>query len=44
MADVVLRPDPAPALGTIDMTQYWDGEIVIKNVPVEWPTTRPGGK
>ena len=32
--DVILRPDPAPAIKSIDVFDYWDGEIVIKDVPV----------
>lgn len=44
MVDVVLSPDAQTARETVGMTQYWDGEIIIKNVPVLWPTTQPGGK
>jgi len=32
--DVILRPDLDTALNTIDMTEYWTGEAVIKNVKV----------
>ena len=34
VVDVVLRPDRRTALDTVDMHEYWTGEVVIKNVPV----------
>ena len=35
--DVVLRPDAATALDTVDVHNYWDGEITIKDVAVKRP-------
>jgi hypothetical protein len=32
--DVIFKPDLKVAAGTLDVTQIWDGEVVIKNVPV----------
>jgi hypothetical protein len=36
--DLVCRPDPQVAMETVDLHEYWDGEIVIKDVPVKRPT------
>jgi hypothetical protein len=44
VVDVVFRPDPKAAISTIDLTRYWDGELVIPDVKVRRPkgmTTRP---
>jgi hypothetical protein len=38
--DVVLRPDPEVAADTVDLREYWNGEIVIKDVPVERPAKK----
>lgn len=35
--DVILRPSLDAAKATIDLTEIWDGEIVIPNVPVGRP-------
>jgi hypothetical protein len=35
--DVIFRPDLDTALNTVDMTEYWTGEAVIKNVKVTRP-------
>lgn len=35
--DVVLRPDPTVAAETVDMHDYWNGEVVIKDVAVQRP-------
>jgi hypothetical protein len=32
--DVVLKPSRSLALRSVDLTEYWTGEVVIKNVPV----------
>jgi hypothetical protein len=40
VVDVILRPDAKTALNTIDMHEYWSGEVVVKDVKVKWPTTR----
>ncbi len=32
--DVILRPSAQALLATYDMNQYWDGEMVFKDVPV----------
>ena len=42
MVDVILRPDPATALNTIEMHEYWTGEAVIKNVTVTHRTVTRG--
>lgn len=34
--DVVYRPDPAAAAGSLDGTEIWDGEVVVTGVPVTW--------
>lgn len=36
-ADIILRPSPKAAAGTVDLFDYWDGEIVFKDVPVANP-------
>jgi hypothetical protein len=33
-ADIILQSDPAAAARTIDIDRIWDGEIVLKDVPV----------
>jgi len=38
--EVVLRPSKEAAEETVDVTEIWDGEVVIKEVVVERPTTR----
>lgn len=38
-ADVILRPRPEAALSTTDQTTYYNGEVVIPQVPVQ--TMRP---
>jgi hypothetical protein len=35
--DLILRSDEAVAAGTLDMTQIWKGEIVLKDVPLHPP-------
>ena len=41
--DVMLRPNPAVAVNTVDVLQIWDVPIVFKDVAVVWDkaTTRP---
>ena len=39
--DIILRASAAAARGTMDMTEIWKGEIVIKDVVVKQPAT-PG--
>jgi hypothetical protein len=39
--DVILRSSPAAARETTGITQIWNGEVVLKDVPVEQPATRP---
>lgn len=44
--DVILRPSLNAATGTTDIFDVWDGEIVIENVPIDWPkpdAPAPGG-
>lgn len=31
--DIILRGDPDVARDTIDIDEYWDGEIIFENVP-----------
>lgn len=35
--DIVLRPSIEAAARTTDILDVWDGEIVMKDVPIEWP-------
>lgn len=37
VVDVVFRPSPAAAARTVDLTRYWTGELVIRNVKVRRP-------
>jgi hypothetical protein len=39
--DLILKPSTDAALGTVDTFEIWDGQIVIKNVPVKGPATQP---
>ncbi len=39
--DLIFRPSPGAAESTIDITRMWNGEVVVHNVPVSWPTTQP---
>ena len=41
--DVILRPSPAAAQRTVDIVRMWNGQIVVKDLPVKWTesTTRP---
>jgi hypothetical protein len=41
--DVVFRPSPASARGTVDVTELWNHEFVVKNVAVQRPApaTKP---
>lgn len=41
--DVIFRPSPAAARQTVHMTELWNHEFVVKNVPVQKPApaTRP---
>jgi len=49
--DVILKPSAAVAESTVDLTSYWNHEIIFRNVAVEdggplppgasWPATRP---
>lgn len=38
--DVVLRPSPAAAAGTVDLTRIWNGEIRRNGLPVKDPDTQ----
>jgi hypothetical protein len=38
--DVVLRPDVEVALDSVELTEFWNGEIVVKGVPVIYPDAR----
>ncbi|MCK4871689.1 MAG: hypothetical protein KAS72_03085 [Phycisphaerales bacterium] len=40
--DIVLRTDVGPAERTIDITEVWDGEIVIEDVPLYAEEDEPG--
>lgn len=42
LVDLVLRPNPAAAERSIDLLQIADVEIVIENVPVDWPEEPEG--
>ncbi len=41
--DIILRPSIKAAARNIDVVDIWDGEIVIENVPVEWPDAPAAG-
>ncbi len=41
--DVILRPSVQAAADTLDTFEIWDGEVVLKNVPIHRPATRPAG-
>jgi len=32
---IILRSDPEPAVHSTDVTDYWDGTIEMKDVPVQ---------
>jgi hypothetical protein len=34
-ADVILKSDPAAAARTLNIERIWDGEITLKDVPIE---------
>jgi len=36
-ADVVLRASAEAAMQGVELTEIWDGEVVIRDVGVEWP-------
>jgi hypothetical protein len=38
--DVILRSDPGPASGTVDVINPWQGKVVLKGVPVEQSSGR----
>jgi hypothetical protein len=39
--DVILRANPDAARETVGITSVWDGDVLIKNVPIVPATTRP---
>jgi hypothetical protein len=41
--DVIFRPDPHGARHTVDVTELWNHEFVVKQVPVQLPppATKP---
>jgi hypothetical protein len=39
--DVIFRPDERVAADTVDLHEYWDGEVVVKDVAIE--RTKPAG-
>jgi hypothetical protein len=39
--DLIFRPAPKVAEGTVDITRMWNGELLIHDVPVTWPATQP---
>lgn len=41
--DVILRSSAAAAEESIDLTDIWDGQVIIPNVPVQTPATQPSG-
>lgn len=43
VVDVYFKPNPDYAIGTTDIFEMWGGEIVIRNVPIQFParTTQP---
>lgn len=41
--DIILRPSLKAAARTTDILDIWDGEIILEDVPIEWPKKEPGG-
>jgi hypothetical protein len=39
--DVILRPDEATAINSVDVRSYWEGEIVYKDLPIQSFRRRP---
>jgi hypothetical protein len=39
--DLIFRSSEAVARGTTDLTQIWQGEIVLPNVPIKKPASQP---
>jgi hypothetical protein len=39
--DIILRGSEKAARGTVDMYEFWDGELVYHDVPVRMPATAP---
>ena len=39
--DLILRPSIDAAISTTDVFEIWDGEIVIRDLPVQYPATQP---
>ena len=37
--DLIFRPDPKAARGTVEVTELWNREFTIKNVPVQGPVS-----
>jgi hypothetical protein len=35
--DVIFRPDESVAASTVDLHEYWDGEVVVKDVKIDRP-------
>lgn len=35
VADIILRPSLTAAESQVDFTEYWDGEVVLKNIPIQ---------
>jgi hypothetical protein len=42
--DLVFRPSIKTAEQTVGITRIWNGELVIHDVPVTWPTTQPAAQ
>jgi len=43
-ADIILRSSPEVARNTPDVTEFWDGEIVFKDVAISWRNGGNGSK
>jgi hypothetical protein len=37
--DVIFRPDESVAASTVDLHEYWDGEVIIKDVKIDRSNT-----
>src|ERR1700733_9264499 len=41
--DIVLKPDADAARHSLDVTSYWNGEIVFHDIPIQGNSTQPSG-
>jgi hypothetical protein len=41
--ELIFRPDPQPAIESVEITNYWNEEIVLRNIQIKdnRPATQP---